>query len=186
MGPKKDSGKGKEKRKIVRTTIELKKEIIAKYENGVRVSDLALQYGMAKSTISTFLKNKDMIKKANVAKGVTVISKQRPQIMEEMEKLLLIFIREKQMAGESVSETLICERALHIYEDLMKKSASTSSGEGGEGESESDSAFTFKASRGWFEKFRNRTGIHLVTRHGEAASSDKAAAEKCFRIRHLH
>ena len=67
--------KGKDKRKTVRTTIELKKEIIAKYENGVQVSDLTLQYGMAKSTISTFLKNKDIIKKADVAKGVTVISK---------------------------------------------------------------------------------------------------------------
>ena len=42
MGPKKDSDKGKEKRKTVRQTIELKKEIIAKYENGIRVSDLAL------------------------------------------------------------------------------------------------------------------------------------------------
>ncbi|XP_025099955.1 tigger transposable element-derived protein 1-like [Pomacea canaliculata] len=38
--------------------------------------------------------------------------------------------------------------------------------------------FVFKASRGSFEKFRHRTGIHCVTRHGEAASSDKAGAEK--------
>lgn len=46
MGPKKDSDKGKAKRKTVRTTIELKKEIIAKYESGVRVSDLASQYNI--------------------------------------------------------------------------------------------------------------------------------------------
>ena len=38
--------------------MELKKEIIAKFENGVRVSDLAAQYIMAISTISTFLRNK--------------------------------------------------------------------------------------------------------------------------------
>ncbi|XP_068238586.1 tigger transposable element-derived protein 1-like [Palaemon carinicauda] len=37
--------------------------------------------------------------------------------------------------------------------------------------------FTFKASKGCFEKFKNRSGIHRVTRHGEAASSNKAAAE---------
>lgn len=42
MGPKKVRGSGKAKRKIVRTVIEVKKEIIRKYENGVRVSDLAL------------------------------------------------------------------------------------------------------------------------------------------------
>ena len=55
------------------TTIYLKKEIIAKFENGVRVSDLAAQINMEKSTISTFLKNKDTIKAADVAKGVTIV-----------------------------------------------------------------------------------------------------------------
>ena len=142
MGPKKDSDKGKAKRKTVRTTIELKKEIIAKYESGVRVSDLASQYEMAKSTISTILKHKEVLKKADVVMGVTAISKQRPQIMEEMEKLLLIFTKEKMLAGDSISEALICEKALQIYEDLLKTT-------GGE----SASSFTFKASRGWFEKF---------------------------------
>ncbi|PNF40758.1 hypothetical protein B7P43_G17809 [Cryptotermes secundus] len=36
----------------------------------------------------------------------------------------------------------------------------------------------FKRSRGWFEKFKRRSGIHSVVRHGEAASSDTKAAEK--------
>ncbi|XP_068250408.1 uncharacterized protein gogo [Palaemon carinicauda] len=103
MGPKKISDKGKDKRKKARTTIELK-EIIAKYKNGVRVSELALQYDMAKSTISTFFKNKEVIKKTNVAQGVTVISKQKPQVIEELEKLLLKFIKEKQLAGEMIRE----------------------------------------------------------------------------------
>ncbi|XP_068235719.1 tigger transposable element-derived protein 1-like [Palaemon carinicauda] len=34
----------------------------------------------------------------------------------------------------------------------------------------------FKASHGWFDRFRKRTGIHSDVRHGEAASSDKKAA----------
>ena len=170
MGHKKNSDKGKDKKKTVRTIIKPKKEIIANYENGVRVSDLALQYGMAKFTIFMFLKNKDIIKKLDVAKGVTMISKQRPQIMEDMEKSLLIFIKEKELAGNSISETFICEKALHIYDNLMK-SASTSDGK-------SDDSFTFKASRGWFEKFKHRIGIHRAARHGEAASLDQAAAEK--------
>ena len=60
------------------------------------MSDLAAQYNMAKSTISTFLKNKEAIKAVDVAKGVTIVhSKQRPQIMDEVEKLLLIWIKEK-------------------------------------------------------------------------------------------
>jgi DNA-directed RNA polymerase specialized sigma54-like protein len=34
-------------------------------ENGVRVSDLATQFGMTKSTICTIVKNRQTIKKAN-------------------------------------------------------------------------------------------------------------------------
>jgi IS30 family transposase len=55
MGPKKDND-STVKRKMTRITIEVKKEIIAKHENGVRVSDLAIQFGVAKSTICTILK----------------------------------------------------------------------------------------------------------------------------------
>jgi len=36
----------------------------------------------------------------------------------------------------------------------------------------------FKASRGWFENFKERTGILSVVMHGEAASSNSEAAEK--------
>lgn len=40
-----------------------------------------------------------------------------------------------------------------------------------------ESEDSFKASRGWFDNFRKRTGIHSVVRHSEAASSDEKAAE---------
>ncbi|XP_068224423.1 tigger transposable element-derived protein 1-like [Palaemon carinicauda] len=36
----------------------------------------------------------------------------------------------------------------------------------------------FKASHGWFDLFMKRSGIHSVVRHGQAASSDKKAAEE--------
>ena len=54
--------------------------------------ELAKEYSMVKSTISTILKNKDAIKATDVAKGSFLVSKQRPQIIEEVEKLLLIYI----------------------------------------------------------------------------------------------
>ena len=93
MGPKKSSygSTGKERIKAVRKTIESKKVIIAKLENGARVSDLAAQYNMAKFTISTFLKNKETITAADVANAVTTVHyKKRPHKMDEVEKLLLI------------------------------------------------------------------------------------------------
>lgn len=39
----------------------------------------------------------------------------------------------------------------------------------------------FKDSKRWFNNFKNRTGIHSVVRHGEAASANKHAAEKFVR-----
>ena len=125
------------KRKITRNTIELKKETIAKHENSTRVSDLATHYGIAKSTLCTIIKNKKAIKAANVAKGTKVITKQRTQTLEKVEKLLLIWINQKQLAGDSISRCIICEKARHLHNDLVKKNPSTSSG--GEG---------FKASKG--------------------------------------
>ncbi|XP_060679998.1 tigger transposable element-derived protein 1-like [Hemiscyllium ocellatum] len=148
-------------------TVEMKKEIIAKHKNGARVSDLAMQYDMAKLTICTILKNKEALKAADVAKGVTILTKQRPKLLDEVEKLLLVWINQKELAGDSVNETIICEKALHIHHDLLATPPSTSTA----------SIEEFKASIGRFDKFRPRTGIHSVIRHGEAASSDKKAAE---------
>ena len=50
MGAKKGSriSTGEEKRNVVRTTIEMKKEITAKTETGGRESDIATQHYMAK------------------------------------------------------------------------------------------------------------------------------------------
>ncbi|XP_028665299.1 tigger transposable element-derived protein 1-like [Erpetoichthys calabaricus] len=137
MAPKKIKRAGSSAVIRQRPTIELKKEIIAKYERGMRVSDIAREYDKSKSTISTILKKKEQLKEAN-------------------------------LEGASISEAFISEKALQIYEDLKKKTPETSA----------LSDFVFKASRGWFEKSKHRTGIHSVIRHGEAARSDKAGAEK--------
>ena len=62
-------GKKKPKGKNVVMTIEQKKEImIDKYKNGARITDLATEYCMAKSTVATILK--EAIKGADVAMGV--------------------------------------------------------------------------------------------------------------------
>ena len=99
--------------------------------------------------------------------GSKVISKQRPQIIEEVDKLLLVSINEKQLKGDSLSEAIVCEKALEIYGDLIKKTLGANFKE-----------FDFKPGRGWFEKVKKRSGIHSVLRHGEAASSNKKEAEK--------
>ncbi|GLV46361.1 hypothetical protein CBL_20709 [Carabus blaptoides fortunei] len=127
MGPKKVSAKDSAENKKRMMCIKLKKEIIEKHEQGVRVGDLTRQYGEA-------------------ADGVV-----------------------DRQAVHTVTEVIICEKVRAIYTDLLQQTTGTST-DGVSGES-------FKASRGWFEKFKKRTGIHSVLRHGEAASADMKAAE---------
>nr|XP_045609707.1 uncharacterized protein LOC123765243 isoform X2 [Procambarus clarkii] len=154
MSPKKVSDNSQAKRKMFRTTIEVKKELIAKYESGARMSVLATEFGMPMSTISTILKHKEAVKAANVAKGVKAVTRQRSQTMEEVEKLLYIWINEQQLAGDSISEVIICEKAKQLYGDLLRENPQT----------RADNE-VFKASHGWFDKFKRRSGIYKVVRH---------------------
>ncbi|XP_068240916.1 tigger transposable element-derived protein 1-like [Palaemon carinicauda] len=85
-----------------------------------------------------------------------------------MERLLLIWIKEKQLAGDSVTETIVCGKASGIYNDMKGKQAPE------KGETLTP-AKIFKASRGWLNNFKRLTGIHSIVRHGEAASSESKA-----------
>ncbi|XP_010614848.1 tigger transposable element-derived protein 1-like [Fukomys damarensis] len=162
---KKVEKKGVKKKEMI--TVEVKKEIIKKYERGMRVAEIARFYKKSTSTICTILKKKEEIRGLDAAKGVTRISKQRPRVLEDVEKLLLVWINEKQLAGDTVTEGFICEKAKALYADLISKlpGASAESEEG------------FKASRGWFDNFKRRSGFHSVVRHREAVSLNAKAAE---------
>ncbi|XP_069163284.1 tigger transposable element-derived protein 2-like [Procambarus clarkii] len=157
MSPKKllakDSvGKGKK----ATITVEVKKEIIAKHERGVHVTDLVREYGRSSSTICTILKRKEQFKTLEVAKGVTKVTKKHPKILEEVEKLQLVWMNERQLHGDSVSEALVCAKAKKLYVDLVRKTPGVSSEE----------EEIFKANRGWFEKFRKRSGIQCCATWG--------------------
>ena len=99
-------------------TMDIKKEIIDKHDRGIKVSDLAKHYGR-NATICTILKKKDAIKSLAPAKGITTMSKRRTSTHERMEHLLLVWIQEKQLAGDSISEAILCQKARHIYSDLL-------------------------------------------------------------------
>jgi len=98
---------------------------------------------------------------------VTVITKQRSQTIEKVEKLLLIWKNDNMLAGNSVSEGMIWEKARRLHDDLVKKYPSTS------GDTD-----VFKASRGWFDKFKKISCIHSMVRHGEAASANQKSVEE--------
>ncbi|GFS36825.1 jerky protein homolog-like [Nephila pilipes] len=166
MRPNKKASEGKKNRKVF--SIERKKEIIAKHHEGVKVMELSRMYETSHSTISTILSKKEEFMAAEVAKGTSRLNV-RGLLLEEMENVLLVWIKEREMVGETTSQNVICQKARQIYQELkMKKPGSSSEVD------EED----FKGSRGWFDNFKKRTGIHNVAKHGEAASADKPAAYK--------
>ena len=91
-----------------------------------------------------------------------------------METLLLVWINEIQMAGNSASEAIICEKAKQLFEELGAKAPITSSGPLKE----------FSSTKGWFTRFRKRTGLHSVVRHGDAAHRD-AAGQHCEKFKKM-
>ncbi|XP_051924896.1 tigger transposable element-derived protein 1-like [Hippocampus zosterae] len=147
----------------VRLTVEQKKEIVAEHEAGARLAELAARFGLPKSTVCTILKKKASIKAADVAKGVTLLTKQRPQILEDVEKLLLLWVNEQELAGGGVSAGAVIRKAKRLHGDLL--------GETGGG------AATFKASRGWFDNFTKRSGIRSVRHDEDVERLNRRAAE---------
>ena len=53
----------------------------------------------------------------------------------------MVWINEKQLAGDSVSEVIICEKARLLYRDITRDTPGSSAEE-------------FKASNGWFDNFK--------------------------------
>ena len=85
--------------------------IIQKYKEGKLIIDIARKYSKASSTIATIIKKND-IKGFAVSKGVTLIAskKQQPDILNEVENLLLVWMNKKQLVGDTINETSIYER----------------------------------------------------------------------------
>ena len=100
MGPKRSACGSGSKRKTL--TIELKKAIIETFEKGAKQKDIAAKFELHKNTVQNILANKKKIKKAKVSKGISKLlaESQRKNCIDEMEKLLLIWINKRQMRGE--------------------------------------------------------------------------------------
>ena len=70
MGHKKVKSDNTDPKRQLIITIEKKREIIAKYWEGVGVSDITVTSKMLRMTILTIVRNKKAIKAASIAKGV--------------------------------------------------------------------------------------------------------------------
>ncbi|XP_068242351.1 putative CENPB DNA-binding domain-containing protein 1 [Palaemon carinicauda] len=127
MGPKKFTDV-KEKRRMM-LSMEMKMEIIKKYEAVMRLTVMAKDYGQNPSTIGTIMKKMEAIKAATPSKGVTVFSSKRTHVYDEMERLLHVWIKDKEMAGVTITKAIICQEASAIFGDLVHAQAEADTGE---------------------------------------------------------
>ncbi|KAK9727550.1 Tc5 transposase DNA-binding domain [Popillia japonica] len=186
----------KKSRKVI--SVEMKQEIIRRSECGVKQCDLVKEFGLSrrsecgvkqcdlvkefglsKTTIFTILTNKDAIKSAKVAKGVSKLfhEKHRSSIHEEMERLLAIWIKDRQVKGDVTTQDIICHKAKKIYDDLKKNVPGSSSNQDNEEE--------FKASRGWFFRFKKRTISNLLNKTVEVELDEDITPNDLVKQNHV-
>ena len=130
---------------------------------------MSLVLNVNRSTISTILKNEDKIVEHVKSAGsmmLTIILKKCGKVMEEMEKLLSVWMQDQHQHQVPLSLMLIQEKDKSLYEDLKKKHG------------EESEATSFNVSHGWFHQFKARANLHNVKVSGEAASADMVAARE--------
>ena len=78
--------------------METKVKIIERVERGKKMVDIALPCNRNRATIGTILKNKDKIMehvKPAMPMMLTITSKKHGKVMEEMEKLLSVWMQDQ-------------------------------------------------------------------------------------------
>lgn len=99
--------KDRAERKKRVTCTELKKEMSEKHDYGVRAVDLAKLCGRSTSTTCVLLKLNESIKSRTPAKDVRIFSNQPASMHENTGKALMVWLMEKKLAADTVTEDII-------------------------------------------------------------------------------
>lgn len=134
--------------------LEEKGKILESIGKGMTVTDLAKQYGVAKSTICGIKKKKQLISQrvAKTFAGPGKLKTLKSSTFPKMERALYKWFIKLREQNIPVSGIMLQEKA----KILQKKIDETS---------------TFVASSGWLNRFKQRYGIRLLKISGEKLSS---------------
>ncbi|XP_036607845.1 CENPB DNA-binding domain-containing protein 1 [Trichosurus vulpecula] len=157
----------KRERKAI--TLDVKLEVLRRFEEGEKLSQIAKALGLAISTVATIRGNREKIKASSKAASpsrVSQLTRHRSAVMENMERLLSSWIEDQNRRNEPMSTMIIQEKAKSLFDDLQREQ-----GEGSQME-------TFSASRGWFVRFKERHGLPSFKVSNEAAGAAVAGELK--------
>ena len=130
--------------------LEMKMKIIELYKTGKSVVKIRKDLNLSQSTVSTILKDSERIIDAvnsSASLKATVITKRRTPIIEEMEKILLIWVEDQIQKQVILSMGAIQAKARSLFEALKLNSFNP------------NEPTKFMASHGWFERFKKRHNL---------------------------
>ena len=119
MAPKRkaDSSDGSANKKRKAITMEVKVDIIKRFEKGETPTNIGRSLGLSRSTVATIIKDKERIMKhvkGSAPMKATVITKQRSCLIIEMERLLVLWLEEQNQRRIPVSLMVIQEKAKRL------------------------------------------------------------------------
>nr|XP_048723333.1 putative CENPB DNA-binding domain-containing protein 1 [Caretta caretta] len=169
------SGSSTTSSKKTRKTISLgtKLDVLRHFDAGERAVDIGITLGLTPTTVRTIRSNADKIRasaRCVTPLSATKISRSRSSLMENMERLLSVWIEDQNQRNIPLSLPVIQAKAKSLYDKLKRDQ-----GEGSQTE-------MFMASRGWFDRFKKRFHLHNMKMSSEVASADPAAAKKFPRL----
>ncbi|XP_035975602.1 tigger transposable element-derived protein 1 [Halichoerus grypus] len=135
----------KRERKAI--TLDIKLEVLRRFEVGEKLSQIAKALGLAVSTVATIRDNKEKIKaNSQIATPLRAsrLTRHRSAVMETMERLLHVWLEDQSQRNVPLSVTIIQEKAKSLFDDLQRE-------RGGSSQTEK-----FSASKGWFVRFKER------------------------------
>lgn len=147
-------------------TLHLKLEVLRRFEEGEKLTQIACALGLVTSTVASIRVNKDKIRASSQAAtpvSATQLTRCRGVLMGHMERLLSLWIEEQRRQNLPVSTLRIQDKARRLFAQLQHE-------QGG-----GTWAASFGASNGWFARFKAR---HKVLLTAEPAAADARAAAR--------
>jgi hypothetical protein len=145
-------------------------KVLDRLATGESASAVGRHYGINKSTVRSIKKNKKAIKSSVACSApisAKMVSQVRDKTTEQMEKALNLWIEDQTQKKIPLSISIIRAKAKRLSEYFKWQRSG-----------ESLQSCDLQASKGWFDKCKNRHSLHNVKLAGESASVDHEVAQR--------